>query len=179
MIGYVTFCIQIEGVPSYDEEQVALVIEDTSHFSHKVPVILGTPTLHRVVCRMKESEMENAPPEWQQAQVSYEIANRLYSYRAMYQEKATYPTNTNQDPTDIDEVLKLHEEVVIPAFGSEIIHGMTAKTMMTGNRLKVMTQAPYPEDEAKLPVGLYVLRTYTEMKDGSWNVTVVLRNGTS
>ena len=123
--------------------------------------------------------MESAPPEWQQARVSYEIANRLYSYRATYQEKTTYPTNTNQDPTDIDEVLKLQQEVVVPAFGSEIVHGMTAETMMMGSRLKVMTQAPYPEDEAKLPVGLYVLRTYTKMKDGSRNVAVVLHNGTS
>ena len=30
MIGYITFHVQIEGIPSYDEEQVALVIEDMS-----------------------------------------------------------------------------------------------------------------------------------------------------
>ena len=41
-----------------------------------------------------------------------------------------------------------------------------------------MTQAPYLEDNANLPIGLYVLRTYTEMKNGSQNVTLVVRNGT-
>ena len=42
-----------------------------------------------------------------------------------------------------------------------------------------MTQAPYPDDKADLPNGLYVMRTYTELKDGSRNVSVVLRNLTA
>ena len=62
-IGYVVFRAQIGGIPSYDEEQVALVVDDSSYFTRKVPVILGTPTLHRVVKCMKKSEMESAPPE--------------------------------------------------------------------------------------------------------------------
>ena len=62
-IGYVVFHAQIEGIPSYDEEQVALVVDDSSYFAQKVPVILGTLTLHRVVKCMKESEMESALPE--------------------------------------------------------------------------------------------------------------------
>ena len=48
-IGYVVFHAQIGGIPSYDKEQVALVVDDSSYFARKVPVILGTPTLHRVV----------------------------------------------------------------------------------------------------------------------------------
>ena len=42
-----------------------------------------------------------------------------------------------------------------------------------------MTQAPYPEDDAKLPNGLHVLQVYTELKNGSRNVSLVVRNGTS
>ena len=60
-----------------------------------------------------------------------------------------------------------------------IARGHTEATMMMGHQLRVMTQAPYPEDEANLPVGLYVLRSYTELHDGSRTVHVVLRNGTS
>ena len=44
--------------------------------------------------------------------------------------------------------------------------------------MNIMVQLPYPEDKAKLPVGLYVQRVYTEMKDGSQNVSTVLQNGT-
>ena len=38
-----------------------------------------------------------------------------------------------------------------------------------------MTQAPYEEDKASLPVGVYVLLTYSELQDGSQSLPVVLR----
>ena len=44
--------------------------------------------------------------------------------------------------------------------------------------MNVMVQLPYPEDKAKLPIGLYIQRVYTEMKDGSQNMSTVLCNGT-
>ena len=50
---------------------------------------------------------------------------------------------------------------------------------MQGYKLHVMIHAPYPEDKSSLPNGVYVLKTYTELKDGSRNVSVVLRNLTS
>ena len=50
---------------------------------------------------------------------------------------------------------------------------------MMGHRLNVMTQVPYPNDKADLPNGLYVMRTYTELKDGSQSISVVLWNLTT
>ena len=41
-----------------------------------------------------------------------------------------------------------------------------------------MVQLPYPEDKAKLPVGFYIQRVCTEMKDRSQNLSTVLQNGT-
>ena len=37
-----------------------------------------------------------------------------------------------------------------------IVKGRTKNTVMMGNKLHVMTQAPYHEDHANLPNGLYV-----------------------
>ena len=42
-----------------------------------------------------------------------------------------------------------------------------------------MTQVPYPDDDANLPVCLYILQTYTELHDGSRTAHIVLQNGTS
>ena len=39
-----------------------------------------------------------------------------------------------------------------------------------------MTQAPYLEDRANLLVGVYVIPTYSELRDGSRTMTVVLHN---
>ena len=45
-LGYVIINVQIEGVPSYNEEQVALVLEDVSGLGARVLIILGMPTIH-------------------------------------------------------------------------------------------------------------------------------------
>ena len=90
-----------------------------------------------------------------------------------------FPTNTGQDPMDLDEVVKLSKPMVVPAFGSTIVKGLTTETIIMGHCLHIMTQAPYPEDEANLPVRLYVLHNYCKMKDSSQLVYLVLRNGTS
>ena len=48
-----------------------------------------------------------------------------------------------------------------------------------GHQLNVMMQAPYSDDKADLPNGLYVMRMYTKLKDGSQSVSIVLRNLTA
>ena len=80
---------------------------------------------------------------------------------------------------DLDEQLILTDKITVPAFSSQIIKVRTKKTYMKGHRLNVMIQPPYPEDKANLPVGLYVQRVYNDLKDGSQNLSTVVRNGTS
>ena len=94
-------------------------------------------------------------------------------------ERLKFLTNTAEDPTDLDEKVLLTDKCTIPGFQSVIIHGRTQSTMMMGHHLNVMTQVPYPDDKANLPNGLYVMRMYTELKNGNQTVTVVLRNLTA
>ena len=49
-------------MPHYDEQQVVFVLDDPSGFSARIPVILGTPTINRVLQTMKETEMHSTPP---------------------------------------------------------------------------------------------------------------------
>ena len=178
-LGYVIINVQVEGIPSYYEEQVALVIPNVTQLGMKVPVILGTPMIHRLCCQMKESEIQTAPEEWQHALLSYEASRNVSIYPMTPQldqdSNVEYPTNTGLDPTDLDEPVLLKDRVIIPAFASRIVHVRTQRTFMKGHRLNVMVQPPYPEDKAKLPLGLYVQRVYTKLKDGSRNVSTVLR----
>ena len=57
-MGYVVIQVQVDGVQGYDEDQIALVILDFSKFVARVPVILGMPTIGRVVNVMREAEMD-------------------------------------------------------------------------------------------------------------------------
>ena len=121
-LGYVIINIQVEGIPSYYEEQVALVIPNVTQLGMKVPVILGTPTIHRLCHQMKVSEIQTGPEEWQHALLSYK-ALRNVSILPMTPQldqdsNVEYPTNTGQDPTNLDEPVLLKDRVIIPAFAS-------------------------------------------------------------
>ena len=151
---------------------------DDSNFSRRVPVVLGTCTVHRVVNVMKESEAKMAPLAWQNVKVAKEIKDELFCRRVMADDK-TYPTNTGMDPLDLDERLVLKEKFTVPGFQTMIIHTRTQRMMMMGTKLHVIIQAPYEEDEASLPARLRVLSTYEELKDGSRNVSLVVRNDTA
>ena len=71
---------------------------------------------------MKESEIQTAPEEWQHALLSYE-ASRNVSIHAMTPQLdpdpgIEYPTNTGQNPVNLDEPVLLKDRVIIPAFAS-------------------------------------------------------------
>ena len=153
-LGYVIINIKIEEIPSYAEDQVALVVPDVSGLGQEVPVILGTPTIHLLCQQMKESELRDAPPEWKMAVASYAASLAI---RAMKPEPGTkFPTNTGKDPLDLDETVILKGNYTIPAFSTIIAHGHRRRMFMMGHRLNVMVQPPYFKDDANLPVGMYV-----------------------
>ena len=174
-LGYVILWVQIPYMPSYDEGQVALVVSEDSNFLRRCQVILGTPTISQAVQAMKELEIENAPEAWRSAVDWYEFANYMVQLNPE-DYGMTLPTNTGENPTDLDELVLLKNKVTIPAFESIILHCRTPKTMTMGYKWHVMTQATYPEDRANLPNSVYVVKTYTELRDGSRNVSVVLCN---
>ena len=177
-IGYVVIHVQVEGVPEYDEDQVAFVVDDNTTFSWRVPVVLGTPTINRVVAVMKESNLNNAPMEWQASKTSYELANG-FLMRKLHLELEGFPTNTGKNPIDLDETVSLTSKCIASPSKSVIMHGRTQRTMMMDHRLNVMTQAPYLDDMVALPNGIYITRAYTDMKPSSRQVSVIIRNMTS
>ena len=172
--------MQIPQVPSHDEDQVALIVEDPSLFSRQCPVILGTPTIFWAVQAMKESEMHNLEPAWQYAKAEYEYTHFMMNPdNVPTEEGQSFPTNTGRNPIDLDEKLLLKKKQVLLPFLNTMVHCKTLEMQMQGYKLHVMTHTPYPEDKSSLPNGVYILKTYTELKAGRWKVFMVLRNLTS
>ena len=66
-LGYVMIRVQIPYAPSYDEDQVALIVEDPTLFSQSCPMILRTLTIFQAVQAMNESKMNRVEPAWQHA----------------------------------------------------------------------------------------------------------------
>ena len=73
-LGYVVIQVQVDGVWGYDEDQIALVIQNFSNFATRVTIILGTPTIGRVVIVMREAEMDALAMLWVNARAAHLLA---------------------------------------------------------------------------------------------------------
>ena len=93
--------VQIPYVPSYDEDQVALVVTEDSSFLRRCQVILGTPTINQAILEMKESEMRMPPKAWRSTQHMYKFANYMVQLKPEDYDM-TMPTNTGENQTDLD-----------------------------------------------------------------------------
>ena len=80
------------------------------------------------------------------------------------------------DPTKYDEIVTIKNSKMIDTFSSRIIYARM-KTAFTSVRLNVMTQA-LCANEGPLPQGLKIQNAYTEIHNGSKNVTILVRNST-
>ena len=75
-LGYVVIWVQVDRVQGYNEDQIALIILDFSNIAMRVPIILGTPTIGRVVNVMREAEMDTLATPWANARAAHLLAIR-------------------------------------------------------------------------------------------------------
>ena len=61
-VGFVMMNVQVPCVQGYDEDQIAIVMDDPD--MSECPVILGTPTIYRVMEVIKESEISKLAVPW-------------------------------------------------------------------------------------------------------------------
>ena len=148
-LGYVVIRVQVDGVWGYDEDQIALVILDHSNFASRVPVILGTPTIGRVVNMMKEAEMDALAMPWANARAAH-----LLAVRRMMPVEVGNDQEEGYD-TDKDSLLMYTQKAeTLEPFSSHVIPIKTTKAYL-GECLYVMVQALYAQD-GTLPPGLTV-----------------------
>ena len=55
-LGFVIARLQVREVAGYDEDAVFLVVPDGSNFGKRVPIVIGTCTLARVINVIKEAK---------------------------------------------------------------------------------------------------------------------------
>ena len=171
-LGYEIIWVQVDRVWGYDEDQIALIIPDLSHFAKRVPVILGTPTIGQVVNVMKEAEMDTLATMWPNPRVAHLLAvHRMVPAEVEDDRKDGYDTS--------QEGFVMHTQKVetLGPFSSHVIPVKMMEAYL-GECLNVMMQSLHVQDGA-LPPGLTVQNTYTELRKGSKKVVVVVRNQTA
>ena len=70
-VGFIIMNVRIPCIKGYNEDQIAIVLDDLS--MKECPVILGTPTLYRAVQVIKESEITQLAVRWAMSRFSHLI----------------------------------------------------------------------------------------------------------
>ena len=131
--GFVIMRVQIPCVAGYDKHQVIIVLDDPG--MKECPVILGTPTIYRVMEVIKESEITALAMPWGASRISWLMRNvQACVGRVVCDDVANKPISLNP----VDEVVKVSKKFQVPPFGHKVIHGHT-RLVLTGCRLNVMT----------------------------------------
>ena len=56
-LGFVILCMQVWGIAGYDGDAVFLVVPDESEFGRRVPLVVGTCTIGRMINVIREIEI--------------------------------------------------------------------------------------------------------------------------
>ena len=115
-LGYVVIQVQVDRIQGYDEDQIALVIPDFSKFAARVPVILGMPTIGRVVNVMREAEMDTLAMPWVNARVAH-----LLSVHRMMTVEVGNGQEEKFDVNDYDSLMYTQKAETIEPFSSHIV----------------------------------------------------------
>ena len=171
-LGYMVIRVQVDGVWGYDEDQIALIILDFSNFVTRVPIILGTPTIGRVINVMREAEMDALATPWANARAAHLLAvQRMMPVEVESGQEEGYDTN-NDSP-----LMYTQKVETLEPFSSHVIPVKTTKAYL-GECINVMVQALHAQD-GTLPPGLTVQNTYTKLRKGSKKAVVVVQNNTT
>ena len=171
-LGYIIVWVQVNGVQGYNEDQIGLVVLDLLNIAERIPIILGTPTISCIVNVMKEGEIDVLAMPWANARVAH-----LLSVCRATATMVSSETMEDSSPNGYDKVVITKNTETINAFSSWVIPVKLEKAY-TGEHINIMTQALQTKD-GSLPQGLTVQNAYTELRKGSMNAVVVVRNSTA
>ena len=169
--GFVIMNVRVPCVKGYNEDQIAIVLEDPE--MKDCPVVLGTPTLFRVMEVIKESEITELAVPWANSRLSW-LMRGVHAKMSQLQVKDV--ANKPIAPLSVDEVVRVTSKCLVPPFGHKVIHGRVG-LVLQGYKMNVMTHG-LEKRSPLLPLGLEVQSAYATLTTGSGRVPVVLRNNT-
>ena len=107
--------VKVPGIAGYDEDQIAIVMDDPG--MTEWPVILGTPTIYRVMEVIKESEISKLVVPWASSRVSWLMRDVVAKLgQVMVNDIANKPIM----PLHVDEVVRVASKCTVPPSGHKV-----------------------------------------------------------
>ena len=179
-LGFVILCVQVWGIAGYDKDAVFLVVPNESDFGWRVPLVVVTCTIGRIINVIRESEMDSLAMPWSTTRVVRLLSCWLGAVVPTSEGAETLVESASGESPEesIDEMVTVWENVCLGPFQTEIIEGWvkpllryTSYVMITPFRVEGR-----PWKAKWLPLGLHALHAYTCLKNSSGRVSLVVRN---
>ena len=174
--------MQVREITGYDEDVVFLVVPDESEFGRRVPLVIGTCTIGRIINIIPESDIDHLSMPWAMAQMtqllSCQKSMAVFTLGNVGKAQSEGASGGPQE-VDVDELVTVRESIHRGLFQTKIIEGWVKPLL--GNTAHVMIM-PLKAGEGQLqearplPLGLHVLHMYTCLKNGSSRVSLMVRN---
>ena len=181
LLGFVILPVQVWEIAGHDKDVVFLVVPDESEFGCRVPLVIGTCTIGRIINVIRESEIDHLSTPWATARMAQLLSCRKSTAvltLGSAGEAQSKGTSGGPQEVDVDELVTVRESVCLGLFQTEIIEewvkpllGDMAHIMIIP--LKVGGQ---PWDSRPLPPGLHVLHAYMRLKNSIGKASLVVRN---
>ena len=181
-LGFIILCVQVREIAGYDKDVVFLVVRDESEFGCRVPLVIGTCIIGRIINIIWESEIDHLSTPWATAR----MAQLLSCQKSMVVftlgdvgEAQSESTSRGPQEVDVDELVTVRESIRLGPFQTKIIEGQVRP--LFGDMVHVMITPlkvgeGQPQKARPLPPGLHILHAYMHLMNGNGRVSLVVRN---
>ena len=132
-IGFGMMNVKVPCVQGYNKDQIAIVMDDPGMTEWMV--ILGTPTLYRIMEMIKESEISKLAVPWASLRVSWLMRDVQTKLSQVVMNDVV---NKPISPLNVDEVVRVTSKCTVPPFGHKAIHGKV-NLILHGYKMNMMT----------------------------------------
>ena len=140
--------IKVPGIAGYDEDQIAIVMDDPGMTEWSV--ILGTPTIYRVMEVIKESEIFKLAVPWASSQVSWLMRDIVAKLgQVMVNDIANKPIA----PLHVDEVVRVASKCTVHLLATRpfMVRSRPVAHMVTANKVPKVTNLFSTEQKKEQP----------------------------
>ena len=180
LLRFIILCMQVRGITGYDKDAVFLLVPDESKFRRRVPLVIGTCTIGRIINVIQESEIDCLSMLWATVRVAQLLSCRWSVAVPTSGGAETRVEGASGGPLErsIDELVMVWESVCLGPFQTKIIEGQVKPLLGDTSYVMItlLRAEGQPRETKPLPPGLHVLHAYTHLKNGSGKVPLVVRN---
>ena len=125
LLGFVILHVQVWGIAGYEEDAVFLVVPDESKFGWRVPLVIGTCMIGRIINVIRESEIDCLSTLWFIMRVVWLLSCQWGMAVPNSEGEETLVEGVSGGPPEgsIDELFMVWESVHLGPFQTEIIEG--------------------------------------------------------